>query len=134
MDLVSQSVEKLQPLPSGPAEENKGPQEAQWLQNLLEYSERGSKEAQFSMGQYYLRQGQLPVAVQYLMKAEQANSGQARYQLAVMYYDGLGMEADAVCVHHLCVLIEAPCHIIIIIIHVTCTCHCLHCCRRKGSN
>lgn len=94
MDLVSQSVEKLQPLPSG--RDTEPPKETERLHMLVEYSERGNKEAQFSMGQYYLRQGQIPAAMQYLRQAEQANSGQARYQLAVMYYDGVGVEADAV--------------------------------------
>ena len=98
MDLVSQSLEKLQPLPSGP--EKTRAEITDRLQTLIEYSDRGNREAQFSVGQHYLQEGKLPLAVKYLKRAEQGDNNQARYQLAVMYYDGLGVEADPVSVPH----------------------------------
>ena len=93
MDLVSQSLEKLQPLPAGV--ENSS-EETDRLKTLIEYSDRGNREAQFSVGHHYLTEGKLPQAVKYLKRAEQGDNGQARYQLAVLYYDGTGVEADPV--------------------------------------
>ena len=61
MDLVSQSLEKLQPLPSGP--EKTRAEITDRLQTLIEYSDRGNREAQFSVGQHYLQEGKLPLAV-----------------------------------------------------------------------
>lgn len=93
MDLVSQSLEKLQPLPAGL---DNSSEETDRFKTLIEYSDRGNREAQFSVGQHYLAEGKLPQAVKYLKRAEQGDNGQARYQLAVLYYDGKGVEADPV--------------------------------------
>ena len=56
----------------------------------------GSPDAQFSLGQYHFSQGSYETALHYFKAAEHAGSNQARYQLAVMLYDGLGTEQDPV--------------------------------------
>ena len=56
----------------------------------------GSADAQFSLGQYHYSQGDYKTAVQHFQHAEASGSSQASYQLAVMFYDGLGTQRDPV--------------------------------------
>ena len=56
----------------------------------------GSAEAQFSLGQYHLSQQNYAEALRYFEMAEKGGSTQARYQLGVMYYDGLGVKENPV--------------------------------------
>ena len=56
----------------------------------------GSADAQFSLGQYYYSRGDYEMAVQHFQHAEASGSSQASYQLAVMFYDGLGTQQDPV--------------------------------------
>jgi len=50
------------------------------------------------MGQYYFSRGLYDEALSYFQRAEEAqpSSTSARYQLGVMYYDGLGVKPDLV--------------------------------------
>lgn len=56
----------------------------------------GSAEAQFSLGQYHFSQQNYAEALRYFEMAEKGGSTQARYQLGVMYYDGLGVKENPV--------------------------------------
>ena len=56
----------------------------------------GSADAQFSLGQYHFAQGSYEAALQCFQAAEAKGNNQARYQLAVMLYDGLGTHQDPV--------------------------------------
>ena len=53
-------------------------------------------EAQFSLGQYHYSHGYHKEAMRYFEVAEKAGNMQAKYQLAVMYYDGIGVQEEPV--------------------------------------
>lgn len=67
-----------------------------WLENMEELCQRGNGQAMFTLGQYYERQGNQETALRYYHEAEAKGDTQARYQLAVAYYDGVGETADLV--------------------------------------
>ena len=79
------------PLPSG----GDGRSE-RWLENMEELCQRGNAQAMFTLGQYYKRQGNQETALRYYREAEAKGDTQARYQLAVAFYDGIGETADLV--------------------------------------
>ncbi len=58
----------------------------------------GASEAQFTLGQYYFTRGLYTEALGYFERAIDTEDswGQAKYQLGVMYYDGLGVQLDMV--------------------------------------
>lgn len=61
----------------------------------------GGGEAQFTLGQHYFSRGMYKEALEYFMRSAEGDPpnggwGQAKYQLGVMYYDGLGVRADLV--------------------------------------
>ena len=70
----------------------------------------GVSDALFALGQYHFNSGHYHEAAGYFEKAaESANScAQAKYQLGVMYYDGLGVREDPVSV---CVSVLSLIHI-----------------------
>lgn len=68
----------------------------EWLENMEELCQRGNGHAMFTVGQYYEQQGNQEKALQYYHEAEAKGDTQARYQLAVAYYDGIGVTADLV--------------------------------------
>ena len=67
-----------------------------WLEDMEELCKRGNGHAMFTVGQYHERQGSLEKALRYYRAAEARGDAQARYQLAVAYYDGVGETADLV--------------------------------------
>ena len=61
----------------------------------------GGGEAQFTLGQYFFSIGAYQDALSYFERASKVDSpnngwSQAKYQLGVMYYDGLGVQEDMV--------------------------------------
>ena len=68
--------------------------DADVIENLTEQSNREDPVAQFSLGQILYNHGEMEKAVGYFKHAAAAGHGQALYQLAVMYYDGVGVEPD----------------------------------------
>jgi len=69
----------------------------EWLDYMVDRSERGDAHAHFSLGQYYFEKKDYPNALNYFKIADSKGNLQATYQLAVMYYDGLGVAEDQVC-------------------------------------
>lgn len=97
MDLLSASVEKLEPLPAAAsASGNHGNHEADaaWLEEMEERAQRGVSDAQFSLGQYHYHHGNYVDALRLFEMAEVGGNTQAKYQLGVMYYDGVGVGED----------------------------------------
>lgn len=95
MDLVSASSEKLERLPeSYPSSSNQ--EDRVWLEAITEKAARGIPEAQFALGQYHFSNGRYQEALGWFEKAAtgEGGSSQAKYQLGVMYYDGLGVPED----------------------------------------
>lgn len=89
MNLLSESLELLQkPLEDGNVKED----ETTLVEHLIEYGDRGDTKALFSLAKLYLSQQQTEKALTYLHKGAELDDIQAIYQLAVMYYDGLGTE------------------------------------------
>ena len=70
----------------------------QWLDYMTDRSERGDSQAHFSLGQYYYEKKEYTKALSYFNMADNKGNIQATYQLAVMYYDGLGVAENQVCV------------------------------------
>lgn len=68
--------------------------DASVIENLTEQSNRKDPVAQFSLGQILYSHGETEKAVGYFKHAAAAGHGQALYQLAVMYYDGVGVNPD----------------------------------------
>ena len=74
--------------------------------------ENSSPEVLFAVGQYYFTQQDYAKALEYFEKAAKTeNKGnvftsQAKYQLGVMYYDGLGVKEDSVSTNSLCYLLS----------------------------
>ena len=68
----------------------------EWLEDMEELCQRGNGQAFFTVGQYHERRGRLEKALRYYHEAESRGDMQARYQLAVAYYDGVGEAADLV--------------------------------------
>lgn len=64
------------------------------VKTLKEGCDAGDGNAKFELGQLYFLDQEYSLAVQYLQQATEKGSFQARYQLGVMYYDGLGFESD----------------------------------------
>jgi len=69
----------------------------EWLDYMVDRSERGDTHAHFSLGQYYFEKKDYPNALNYFNMADKKGNLQATYQLAVMHYDGLGVAEDQVC-------------------------------------
>ena len=68
----------------------------EWLDCMVDRSERGNAYAHFSLGQYYFEKKDYPNALNYFNMADKKGNLQATYQLAVMHYDGLGVAEDQV--------------------------------------
>ena len=56
----------------------------------------GVSDAQFSLGQYHYHHGNYVDALRLFEMAEAGGNTQAKYQLGVMYYDGVGVGEDMV--------------------------------------
>ena len=56
----------------------------------------GTADAQFSLGQYHYRHGNYVDALKLFGMAEAGGNTQAKYQLGVMHYDGVGVGEDMV--------------------------------------
>ena len=69
----------------------------QWLDYMTDRSERGDSQAHFSLGQYHYEKKDYTKALSYFNMADNKGNIQATYQLAVMYYDGLGVVENQVC-------------------------------------
>ena len=70
--------------------------EAQYIANLQERIKDGDDtEAKFEYGQFYFRKRDFAEARKWFEEIEDEDM-QAKYQLAVMYYDGLGVKTDYV--------------------------------------
>ena len=70
-------------------------EEAQYIANLQERIKDGDTEAKFEYGQFYFRKRDFTEARKWFEEIEDEDM-QAKYQLAVMYYDGLGVKTDYV--------------------------------------
>ena len=68
-----------------------------WLDYMTDRSERGDSQAHFSLGQYHYEKKEYTKALSYFNMADNKGDIQATYQLAVMYYDGIGVEENQVC-------------------------------------
>eukprot|EP00118_Oscarella_pearsei_P000207 m.4429 g.4429 ORF g.4429 m.4429 type:complete len:323 (+) comp10721_c0_seq1:369-1337(+) len=64
------------------------------LQELKACSEAGDGNAIFQLGYYYFLREEYNEALPFFDRAANMGSNQALYQLAVMHYDGLGMECN----------------------------------------
>ena len=69
-----------------------------WLDYMTDRSERGDSQADFSLGQYHFEKKEYTKAFSFFNMADNKGNIQATYQLAVMYYDGIGVEENQVCV------------------------------------
>lgn len=69
--------------------------ETQLIVDLRERIRSGDKDAQFELGQIYFEKREFKEARE-LFEGIEEDDMQAKYQLAVMFYDGLGVEADHV--------------------------------------
>ena len=67
-----------------------------WLEDTEELCLRGNGHAMFTLGQYYLEKLKLNKAMEYFHAAAKQDDAQAYYQLAVAYYDGIGVDVDVV--------------------------------------
>ena len=67
-----------------------------WLDYMTDRSERGDAQAHFSLGQYHYEKKEYTKALAYFNMADNKGNIQATYQLAVMYYDGLGVVENQV--------------------------------------
>lgn len=88
-DLLSKSVEQLQKADIDVATSVD-------LETLKFNSSQGHGPSQFTLAQYYFQQDDLEKAVPLFHQAATSGYTQAIYQMAVMYYDGLGVEVDTV--------------------------------------
>lgn len=70
----------------------------EWFDYMTDRSERGDAQARFSLGQYHYERKEYTIALSYFNMADNKGNIQATYQLAVMYYDGLGVAENQVCV------------------------------------
>ena len=68
----------------------------EWLDFMTDRSERGDSQAHFSLGQYHYEKKDYTKALSYFNMADNKGNIQATYQLAVMYYDGLGVTENHV--------------------------------------
>ena len=75
----------------------------EWLDFMTDRSERGDSQAHFSLGQYHYERKEYTKALSYFNMADNKGNIQATYQLAVMYYDGLGVPENHV--HCVCVCV-----------------------------
>ena len=75
----------------------------EWLDYMRDRSERGDFQAHFSLGQHHYEKKEYTKALSYFNMADNKGNIQATYQLAVMYYDGLGVPENHV---SLCVYIS----------------------------
>jgi TPR repeat protein len=64
------------------------------IQKLKAKCDAGDGNAMFELGQLYFLDQKYDEALSYLKQAVKQGSYQARYQLGVMYYDGLGVTCD----------------------------------------
>ena len=64
----------------------------------MHYLPSGVPDAQFALGQYNFNGGRYQEALSWFEKASAGASScaQAKYQLGVMYYDGLGVQENPV--------------------------------------
>ena len=69
---------------------------SQWLDYMTDRSERGDSQAHFSLGQYHYEKKEYTKALSYFNMSDNKGNIQATYQLAVMYYDGLGVAENQV--------------------------------------
>ena len=69
--------------------------EDQLLAKLQEKVNEGDKDANFELGQFYFDHSKYQEA-RSLFEEIESEDMRAKYQLAVMYYDGLGVETDHV--------------------------------------
>ena len=74
--------------------------EAQLLADLQERIKSGDKDAKFELGQFHFDRRDFEEAKRLFEEIASENL-QATYQLAVIYYDGLGVEANQVMMHFL---------------------------------
>ena len=74
--------------------------DAQLLADLQERIKSGDKDAKFELGQFYFDRRDFEEAKGLFEEIADENL-QATYQLAVIYYDGLGVEANQVMTHFL---------------------------------
>ena len=70
-----------------------------WLDFMTDRSERGDAHAHFSLGHYHYEKKEYTKALAYFNMADNKGNIQATYQLAVMYYDGLGVAENQVSAH-----------------------------------
>lgn len=61
--------------------------------NLLKKIKDGDQDAKFLLGQFFFSSHEYTEAAKWFLEIEDCDL-QARYQLAVMYYDGLGLKTD----------------------------------------
>lgn len=95
MDLLSKSVEKLQLISLSESRDiTEKHITKEWIEDLTEHSSRGNPVALFSLAQYYLQNNNNDQAIIYFHDAASKGNGQAMYQLAVMYYEGIRVEPD----------------------------------------
>ncbi len=95
MDLLSNSVEKLEMVNLNKEQDAEISKEV--LDALVEHSRRGNAAAQFTLAQYHLSNGDdLNTALTLFKQSAASKYSQAQYQLAVMYYEGIGVETDPV--------------------------------------
>ena len=64
------------------------------IQKLKGRCDAGDGNAKFELGQLYFLDRKYGEAISYLKQAAEQGSYQARYQLGVVYYDGLGVNCD----------------------------------------
>lgn len=70
-------------------------EEAQYIASLQELIKDGDTDAKFEFGQFHFQNRDFAEARKWFEEIEEEDM-QAKYQLAVMYYDGLGVKADYV--------------------------------------
>lgn len=92
MDLLSKSLEKIEQV----EDKDDADLSKDTMDKLLEHSERGHPAAQFTLAQYYLKNNDTAKALSLLEQSSSSSCAQAKYQLAVLYYDGVGVDIDAV--------------------------------------
>ena len=102
------------------------------------FAANADPEVQFAVGQYYFLHQKYARALDYFERTASASRGnktsstgyqmQATYQLGVLYFDGLGVDYDAVGSIH-----SLMAHVLDALVFVCCCCCCCCCClsRRK---